>query len=174
MTLESDGTYKIWNYWEPAGPWDYKPDGRTTKHWVGVHPNGGYYEDDTQGIVDAYEHGLVFTKADIDHLINTAKTSWAGGNPARPVAGMAISVQPATGTAKVLNACFPNSKTAEPASAGSGALSGKIVSVEWDAASENRQDRRAAQRPRRGPGYDRNGQGHEGSGPADVVRPGAL
>jgi hypothetical protein len=107
----------------------------TPKHWVGVHPNGGYYDDDTQGIVDAYEHGLVFTKADIDHLIDTAKTSWTGGNPALPVAGMAISVQPASGTAKVLNACFPNSKTAEPTSAGSGALSGKIVSVEWDAAA---------------------------------------
>jgi hypothetical protein len=136
MTLESDGTYKIWNYWEPAGPWDNRADGRTTKHWLGVHPNGGYYEDDTQGIVDAYEHGLVFTKGDIDHLINTAKTSWAGGNPARPVAGMAFSVQPATGTAKVLNACFPNALTAEPASAGNGALSGKIVSVEWNAAAK--------------------------------------
>jgi hypothetical protein len=86
--------------------------------------------------VDAYEHGLVFTKGDIDHLINTAKTSWAGGNPARPVAGMAFSVQPATGTAKVLNACFPNALTAEPASAGNGALSGKIVSVEWNAAAK--------------------------------------
>jgi hypothetical protein len=103
---------------------------------VGVHPNGGYYDDDTQGIVDAYEHGLVFTKADIDHLITTAKTSWTGGNPARPVAGMAISVQPAKGTAKVLNACFPNSKTAGPASAGAGALSGKIVSVERGAAAK--------------------------------------
>jgi hypothetical protein len=136
MTLQSDGTYKIWNYWEPAGPWDYRADGKTTKHWVGVHPNGGYYDDDTQGIVDAYEHGLVFTKADIDHLITTAKTSWTGGNPARPVAGMAISVQPAKGTAKVLNACFPNSKTAGPASAGAGALSGKIVSVERGAAAK--------------------------------------
>jgi hypothetical protein len=46
--------------------------------------------------------------------------------------GMTISVQPATGTAKAINACFPNSKTTEPASAGSGALNGKIVSVEWD------------------------------------------
>ena len=26
------------NYWEPAGPWDYRADGRTTKHWVGVTP----------------------------------------------------------------------------------------------------------------------------------------
>jgi hypothetical protein len=103
---------------------------------VGVHPNGGYYEDDTQGIVAAYEHGLVFTKADIDHLIDTAKTSWTGGDPTSPVAGMAISVQPATGPAKVVNVCFPNSKTAEPASAGNGALSGKVVSVEWDATAK--------------------------------------
>jgi hypothetical protein len=71
MHLTDAGTYKIWNYWEPAGPWDYKPDG-STKHWVGVHPRGGYYSIDTEGIVDAYEHGLVFTKADIDRLVATA------------------------------------------------------------------------------------------------------
>jgi len=136
MTLQSDGTYKIWNYWQPAGPWDYRADGKTPKHWVGVHPNAGYYDDDARGIVDAYEHGLVFTKADIDHLIATAKTSWTRGNPARSMAGMAISVQPASGTAKVLNACFPNSKTAEPESAGNGALNGKIVSVDWNAAAK--------------------------------------
>jgi hypothetical protein len=132
MTLKSDGTYQIWNYWQPAGPWDYKPGGRATKHWVGVHGNGGYYQGDTKGIVAAYEHGLVFTKEDIDHLIDTAKTSWVGGNPGSLGPGMTISVQPATGTAKAVNACFPNSKTAEPASAGSGALNGKIVRVEWD------------------------------------------
>jgi hypothetical protein len=38
---------------------------------VGVHPNGGYYAADLEGIVQAYEHGLVFTKADIDRLIAT-------------------------------------------------------------------------------------------------------
>ena len=72
MKLKSDGTYDIWNYWQPAGPWDYKADG-STKHWVGVHPNGGYYEMDASGIVAAYEHGLIFTKAEIEHLIATAK-----------------------------------------------------------------------------------------------------
>ena len=46
QTQKPDGTYELWNYWEPAGPWDYKPDGRTPKHWVGVHPKGGYYEID--------------------------------------------------------------------------------------------------------------------------------
>jgi len=131
MTLKDDGTYKIWNYWQPAGPWDYRADG-SPKHWIGVHGNGGYYQGDTRGIVAAYEHGLVFTKADIDHLIDTAKTSWTGGSPASPATGMAISVQPAAGTAKAINACFPNSKTAEPISAGDGALSGIVVGVEWD------------------------------------------
>jgi len=70
MKLKDNGTYQIWNYWQPAGPWDYKPDG-SPKHWIGVHPNAGYYFIDTEGIVDAYEHGLVFSKDDIAHLINT-------------------------------------------------------------------------------------------------------
>jgi len=70
MKLRDDGKYYVWNYWDPAGPWDRKPDG-ALKHWVGVHPNGGYYAIDVEGIVLAYEQGLVFTKADIDRLIAT-------------------------------------------------------------------------------------------------------
>ena len=68
---KDSATYQIWNYWEPAGAWDHKPDGKT-KHWVGVHPNAGYYEMDVNAIVDAYEHGLVFTKEDLDRFIATA------------------------------------------------------------------------------------------------------
>jgi hypothetical protein len=70
MRLRENGQYYVWNYWDPAGPWDYKPDG-TPKHWVGVHPNGGYYGIDVDGIVTAYEHGLVFAKTEIDRLIAT-------------------------------------------------------------------------------------------------------
>lgn len=70
LRLHDDERYYVWNYWDPAGPWDYKPDGGT-KHWVGVHPNGGYYAIDVEGIVDAYEHGLVFDAQDIDRLIAT-------------------------------------------------------------------------------------------------------
>jgi len=66
---KAPSTY-VWNYWEPAGPWDYKPDG-SLKHWVGVHPNGGYYQIDVEAMVNAFEHGLVFTKDDIDRLIAT-------------------------------------------------------------------------------------------------------
>jgi hypothetical protein len=65
-----DGKYYVWNYWDPAGPWDYMPDG-TTRHWVGVHPNGGYYAIDVEGITAACEHGLVFTRQDMDRLIAT-------------------------------------------------------------------------------------------------------
>ncbi|MBM4032421.1 MAG: hypothetical protein FJ291_11620, partial [Planctomycetes bacterium] len=68
MRLREEGKFYVWNYWDPAGPWDYKPDG-STKHWVGVHPNGGYYGIDVEGIVAAFEHKLVFTKEEIGRLI---------------------------------------------------------------------------------------------------------
>jgi hypothetical protein len=71
MKRTPDGAYAIWDYWEPAGPWDYKPDG-SPKHWIGRHPNAGYYQIDVTGIVDAYQHGLVFARADIDALVATA------------------------------------------------------------------------------------------------------
>ncbi len=70
LKTQADGRYLVWNYWEPAGPWDFKPDG-SPKHWVGVHPNGGYYGIDVEGMVSAYEHGLVFTREDLDRLIAT-------------------------------------------------------------------------------------------------------
>jgi hypothetical protein len=70
MRTREDGKYFVWNYWDPAGPWDYKPDG-STRHWVGVHPNGGYYAIDVEGITAAFEHGLVFKREDINRLIAT-------------------------------------------------------------------------------------------------------
>ncbi len=60
----------VWNYWDPAGPWDYRPDG-SPRHWVGVHPHGGYYDIDVWGMVAAFEHGVVFTRVDVDRLIAT-------------------------------------------------------------------------------------------------------
>ena len=70
MRTRDDGKYFVWDYWDPAGSWDYKPDGKT-KHWVGVHPNGGYYAIDLEGIVAAYQHNLVFQREEIDRLIAT-------------------------------------------------------------------------------------------------------
>jgi hypothetical protein len=83
MHLQPDGTYRIWNYWEPAGPWDY-----TTldipKQWIGVHPNPGYYEIDVKAVVAAYQHDLVYTDLDIERLIRTAVATgrmWAALAP---------------------------------------------------------------------------------------------
>ncbi len=70
MRLQQEGKFFVWNYWDPAGAWDYKPDG-STKHWVGVHPNGGYYAVDVEGIATAHEHDLVFDKEDLGRLIAT-------------------------------------------------------------------------------------------------------
>jgi hypothetical protein len=70
MRVVGEGKRWVWNYWDPAGPWDFKPD-HSPRHWVGVHPNGGYYSIDVDAVVDAFEHGVVFTKADIDRLIAT-------------------------------------------------------------------------------------------------------
>jgi hypothetical protein len=70
MRTREDGKFLVWNYWDPAGPWDYKSDG-SPRHWVGIHPNGGYYQIDVEGIVAAFEHGLVFKQEDIDRLIAT-------------------------------------------------------------------------------------------------------
>jgi hypothetical protein len=71
LKLTTDGIkFQMWNYWEPAGAWDYLSSGQT-KHWVGVH-TPGYYFIDTEGIVDAYEHSLVFHGIDLGRLIATA------------------------------------------------------------------------------------------------------
>lgn len=70
MKTRENGKYFVWNYWEPAGPWDYKANGAPA-HWVGVHPNGGYYGIDVEAITCAFEHGLVFTQEDLDCLIAT-------------------------------------------------------------------------------------------------------
>ena len=71
MKPKEDGTYQIWNYWEPAGPWDYRPNGMP-KLWIGVHPKPGYYDIDVEAIVAAYEHRLIFDADDIHRLIATA------------------------------------------------------------------------------------------------------
>ncbi|MGA2557365.1 MAG: hypothetical protein ABSG04_13930 [Verrucomicrobiota bacterium] len=70
MKTRDNGQYFVWNYWEPAGAWDYQSDG-SPKHWVGVHPNGGYYGIDVEAIVAAREHGLVFDQDDMARLIAT-------------------------------------------------------------------------------------------------------
>jgi hypothetical protein len=69
MKLPSLRPGQLWNYWEPAGAWDYRGF-VIPKHWVGVHPNMGYYAIDVDCVVDAYEHGVVFDKTDLERLVD--------------------------------------------------------------------------------------------------------
>lgn len=74
---QRDG-YCVWNYWDPAGPWDFRPDG-APRHWIGVHPNGGYYSIDVEGMAAAHGHGLVFDAEDIARLVATNRDfMWNG------------------------------------------------------------------------------------------------
>ena len=67
----ADDRFQIWDYWQPVGPWDYRADG-APKHWIGIHPNPGYYTIDTQVITLAYQSGSGFALTDIRRLINTS------------------------------------------------------------------------------------------------------
>lgn len=81
LRTHGDGRYYTWNYWDPAGPWDRREDG-SLKHWVGVHPNGGYYAVDLEGIAAAHARGLVFTQQDMERLIATNRDfMWDGALP---------------------------------------------------------------------------------------------
>jgi hypothetical protein len=154
----------IWNYWEPAGSWDfianqaqndlYDDNGiGNTKTWTGTHPNNGYYWIDTQCIVAAFEHGVVFNEADITTLVTDAKTSWTPSawapdtqyyfNPSSLSPGMSVSAYPASGTVQQVAGCIPNSLTPAASAvwpsvvAWNGGsypspLNGTIVSVTWN------------------------------------------
>ncbi len=139
MTLEDEWTSGldgagdlIWNYWEPAGSWDfianqaqnalYDNNGiGNTKTWYGLHPNNGYYWIDTQCAVAAFEHGVVFNESDITTLVTDAKTSWTPSsglgtiqyyfNPSSLLPGMSVSAYPASGTVTQVCGCIPNSLT---------------------------------------------------------------
>ena len=67
-----DDSHVEWNYRDFSGPWDYVNgvDGRTKTGYF-VHPKDGYYRADVEAIVDCYNVGIVFTKADIERLVQT-------------------------------------------------------------------------------------------------------
>ena len=130
-----DGTFAIWNYWEPAGPWDYRADGRNPKHWVGVHPRPGYYEIDVAAIVAAYQHGLVFTAEDLARLIRTAKTTWADASSAFLKPGGSVVVETRGGVADTIYASLPNSPLPKPVGATPASVGGKLLKVQWQAAT---------------------------------------
>jgi hypothetical protein len=61
-----------WNYWEPLYPGDVDFEKQNTRHWVGVHAwRSGYQAGEVSKIVEAYHYGIVFSKEDMQRIINT-------------------------------------------------------------------------------------------------------
>lgn len=85
-TLRRDGERYLWNYWDPAGPWDLKPDGSGEwKHWIGPEHRGGYHALTVEMAVELYDHGVVFDAADIKRFVNTQMEICWNGDIENPV-----------------------------------------------------------------------------------------
>jgi hypothetical protein len=69
-----DDKHVEWNYRDHAFPGDYESGvvGKgKTKTGAFVHPKGGYYELDAEGVVRAWDLGVFYTRPDIEKLIKT-------------------------------------------------------------------------------------------------------
>ncbi len=65
------GERVTWNFWMPHGPHDLRDDG-SLRSWVAVHPNrSGYQAGEVGRMVEVYDSGLVFTRDDLQRMINT-------------------------------------------------------------------------------------------------------
>jgi hypothetical protein len=66
-----------WNYFEPGGQWDLAEGVEHIRHWVGVHPERNYQTGEVSNILKAYNAGIVFTREDIQGIVNTnLKMMW--------------------------------------------------------------------------------------------------
>lgn len=83
LTLK-DGHYE-WNYWDPAGAWDVHPDDAAKwKHWIGPEHKGGYYAHTLSQAVALHEHGVVFSKTDIERFVRTQLEKCWNGDALKP------------------------------------------------------------------------------------------
>lgn len=61
--------YVEWDYWSPAGKWDYRLDG-SARHWIGRDHRAGYSAIVADFIGYAFHHAVVFTADDVKKVIN--------------------------------------------------------------------------------------------------------
>ncbi len=79
----SQGRY-TWHYWDPAGAWDYKPgEPKALRHWVGAEHRSGYHELTLEMVEALYDHGVVFSRTDIERFVATqTQVCWNGSRTA--------------------------------------------------------------------------------------------
>jgi len=67
-----------WQYWAPHGPYDI--EGKSPKHWVGVHSaRSGYQAAEVGMAVELYDSGLVYDKLDLERMIRANRWMAQGG-----------------------------------------------------------------------------------------------
>ncbi|MDH7570415.1 MAG: hypothetical protein QHJ73_12615, partial [Armatimonadota bacterium] len=85
-TLRLDGDHYLWNYWEPAGEWDQKPDKPGEwKHWIGPEHRGGYHALTVAMAEALYDHGVLFDRTDMQRFVNTQMQVCWNGSLENPV-----------------------------------------------------------------------------------------
>ncbi len=68
-----------WNFWMPHGPYDV--NGSRVASWIAVHPSrAGYQATEVSHIVEAYDSGIVFDRADMTRLVNANHFMMPGNN----------------------------------------------------------------------------------------------
>jgi len=61
-----------WNYWEPFGPWDIKPDRpQDFVTWINTPPYRDYQLGEVRAFVEAYQRGITFDETDMRRLVRT-------------------------------------------------------------------------------------------------------
>jgi hypothetical protein len=66
-TYEEEGLVN-WNYWDPAGPWDYDESG-DPRHWIGEEHRCGYKGITSTSIIEAARHCVVFDETDVSAVM---------------------------------------------------------------------------------------------------------
>lgn len=79
-----NGSY-VWNFREPFGAWDVRDVATgTLASWVAVHPTSNYQDAEVSHVVEAYNAGLVYTKADMARIVSTNLNVMWNGDLAAP------------------------------------------------------------------------------------------
>ena len=83
LKLTDGDQHNWWDYWDPAGPWDYKLDG-STQHWVGREHRSGYSNINMTFFQKCYKAGIVATKTDIERMVRNFKEKMWNGSTVTP------------------------------------------------------------------------------------------
>jgi len=84
IKIDDGGLHNWWDYWDPAGPWDYDSNGNL-RHWVGVEHRTGYTNINMHFAAKCYHLGLVFDRSDIERMVRNFKDRMWNGSMTSPL-----------------------------------------------------------------------------------------